>query len=193
MSTIEQEKLARTLVGAESDGKHFILNGQKANDILHAEAVNKFNDQVDEYVEKFEKRNERLSEYAKVVSENAENLEIMPIGLNLIVSPFSENPFQRMQKSDKGIIFDLGGGGQEYKSHEDGQVHEEKSFIEVATVICVGPECKWIQEGDTVMYTIPSAVPVPFFKQGLKCLPENRVTAVINENLQNRFNEIKNK
>lgn len=191
MSKIEQEKLVRSLVGSESDGKHFILNGKNADDIIKAETINKFNDEVDEYVDKFEKRNERLSEYAKTVVEHADDLEIMPIGLNIIVSPFSENPFQRIQKTDSGLIFDLGGQAKSYKSQETGEIEEEKPFIEVATVICVGPECKYIKEGDTVMYTIPSAVPVPFFKQGLKCLPENRVTAVINSGLQERFDNIK--
>jgi hypothetical protein len=36
-----------------------------------------------------------------------------------------------------------------------------------------------------------SAVPVPFYKQGLILVNENRVLAVVNEGLTNRFKEIK--
>lgn len=184
---LKQTKLARELVGIENDAKHFIMNGKNADEIMKADAAMKFNTQVDEYVDKFDKRNERLSEYAKTVAENADDLEIMPISNNIIVKPFVENPFQRIKVTESGLIYDLGGQAPEYKSKETGEIEEEKSFIEVATVICAGPKCEYIQEGDTVMYTKPSSIPVPFFKQGLKMINEVRITAVINSGLTERF------
>jgi hypothetical protein len=41
------------------------------------------------------------------------------------------------------------------------------------------------------MYTKLSAVPVPFYKQGLILVNETRVLVTINENLTKRFNELK--
>lgn len=192
MSVIEQTKLARELVGAESNGTHFVLNGESAEEVLKAQAVNKFNDAVDEYVEELEERNKRLKSYASKFDESSKEMEIMPIDNNILVQPFAENPFQRIKKSESGLIIDLGGAAPKYKSHEDGEIHEEESFIKVAMVMCVGPDCKYIKEGDTVMYTKPSGVPVPFFRQGLEMVNEHRISAVVNIGLTSRFNNIKN-
>ena len=73
------ERLARTVSGIESDAKHFIVNGESADETLKREAANRFNNQVDEYVDKFNKHAETIGEYAKSVKENMHNLEIMPI------------------------------------------------------------------------------------------------------------------
>ena len=116
------------------------------------------------------------------------NLEIFPIGNNILVKPYPENIFQRVVKSDSGIIVDLGGLAPTYKSHEDGHVHEEESFISVGLVIEVGPETKWVKPDDIIMWTKPSEVPVPFYKQGLRMVNENRIIVTINKDLHERFN-----
>lgn len=181
------EKLAREYVGIESDSKHFVLNGEEADKTLKREATEKFNQKVDEYVEKFEKHNENLQEYAKEIAENVANLEIMPILNYILVKPFTENPFQKIKVTDSGLIVDLGGQKPIYKSKETGEYEEEENMIHVGTVIEVGKECKYIKEGDTIMWTKPSEVPVPFFKQGLVLVNETRVMVVINEGLKKRF------
>lgn len=191
MNELAQTKLTRELVGIENDNKHFVMNGQSANDLLKNEVINKHNDLVDQYVDELNSRNERLNDYAKMVADNMDDLEIMPIGSNIIMRPFSENPFQKIQRSDSGVIVDLGGAAPKYKSHETGEIEEEESFIKVAVVVCVGPEVKYIKEGDTVMYTKPSAVPLPFFRQGFEMTNEGRISAVINSGLSERFNNIK--
>ena len=48
-----------------------------------------------------------------------------------------------------------------------------------------------IKEGDVIFYRIDTAVPVPFFKQGFVSLAESQIIAVVNEGLQDRFNNIK--
>lgn len=55
----------------------------------------------------------------------------------------------------------------------------------------VGPEVKYLQVGDVIMYRKETAMPVPFYKQGLMCIAENQVIAVVNEGLEKRFNKIK--
>lgn len=183
----ENEKLARVNSGLESEAKHFYMNNQRADEILEREARTKFNEKVDEYIEKFDKHSEALQEYAKEIADNAANLEIMPIGNNILIKPFAENPFQKIQVSDSGLIVDLGGQAPTYKSNETGEYEEEEQFIHVGTVLEAGTDCKFIQEGDTVMWTKTSEIPVPFFKQGLVLVNENRIIVVINEGLKARF------
>lgn len=187
----ENEKLALRMAG-ESTSRIMTMDGKTADDVIEERNVRKFNDQVDEYVEKFEKHSTNLEEFANTINDNVENIEIMPIGSYLLVKPFSENPFQRIVKDSKsGLILDLGGQKPEYKNTDNGQIEEEESFIIVAVVQEVGPECKYIKPGDTIMYTKPSAVPVPFYKQGLALVNEMRALVVINEGLTKRFNELK--
>ena len=187
----ENEKLALRMAG-ESTSRIMTMDGKTADDVIEERNVRKFNDQVDKYVEKFEKHSTNLEEFANTINNNVENIEIMPIGSYLLVKPFSENPFQRIVKDSKsGLILDLGGQKPEYKNTDNGEIEEEESFIIVAVVQEVGPECKYIKPGDTIMYTKPSAVPVPFYKQGLALVNEMRVLVVINEGLTKRFNELK--
>ena len=187
----ENEKLALRMAG-ESTSRIMTMDGKTADDVIEERNVRKFNDQVDKYVEKFEKHSTNLEEFANTINDNVENIEIMPIGSYLLVKPFSENPFQRIVKDSKsGLILDLGGQKPEYKNTDNGQIEEEESFIIVAVVQEVGPECKYIKPGDTIMYTKPSAVPVPFYKQGLALVNEMRALVVINEGLTKRFNELK--
>ena len=184
------ERLARTVSGIESDAKHFIVNGESADETLKREAANRFNNQVDEYVDKFNKHAETIGEYAKSVKENMHNLEIMPIYNYILVRPFSENPFQRITVSkNSGLITDLGGAKPIYKNNDNGEYEEEENLIHVGTVLESGKECKYVKEGDVIMWPKTSEVPVPFFKQGLVLVNENRVIVAINEGLKERFGQ----
>lgn len=193
MENLQATTLQRSILGTENaDGRqHFVMDGGKTGEeLLKQRAISKFNDAVDAEVKRMEDYNNKIREAAEKVIENAENLEILPIRKNLIVQPFAENPFQRLKTTDSGIIYDTGGLAPTYKRNEDGQVVEQEQFIVVATVIGAGPECTYIQEGDTIMYTRPSQTPLPFFKQGFFVVPEERVMAVVNEGLTERFKNI---
>lgn len=184
------EKMARMASGIESEAKHFVLNGESADETLRREAANKFNTQVDEYVEKFNQHAETIGEYAKSVKENMHNLEIMPIYNYVLVKPFSENPFQRIVVSkNSGLITDLGGAKPIFKNNDNGEYEEEENLIHVGTVLESGKECKYVREGDVIMWARTSEVPVPFFRQGLVLVNENRVIVTINEGLKERFGQ----
>lgn len=188
----DNEKLAQSIAG-ESTSRIVALDGSTADDVIAERNTRKFNNMVDQYVEKFEQHATNLKEFADKINENVENIEIMPIGNYILVKAFSENPFQRIVRDSKsGLIIDLGGQKPEYKNTDNGQIEEEENIIRVAVVQEVGPDCKWIKPNDTVMYTKMSEVPVPFYKQGLSLVNETRVLVVINEGLTNRFNKIKN-
>jgi hypothetical protein len=158
------EKVAREVTGIESDAKHFVLNDKRADDILANEAAQKFNTKVDEYVNDFNEHASKLQEFANYINSNVEHIEIMPIYNYVLIKPFSENPFQRIVKSDSGIILDLGGQKPKFKNQDNGEVEEEEQFIHVGTVLEAGKECKYVKQGDTVMWTRVSEVPVPFYK-----------------------------
>ena len=181
----KNEKLAQDLIGMEGDGKAFTVNGKNANDILMEEQADKFNESVSKINDKFEKHNQALQDYAKAISHDINGLEIMPGTSYLLIKPFEKNPFQEV-KVEGGIITDLGGMTPEYKSNETGEIEQEKEFIKVGTVIETGYECKFVKPGDVVFYTIASENMIPFFRQGFVTVAENRVMAIVNENLTKR-------
>ena len=182
------EKFAREIVGLEADAKHFTMNGQSAEKLLEIETSTKFNQQVDEYVEKLDEHVSNIENYKKCIEDKMDGLEIMPILNYLLVKPFKENPFQRIRTSKSGLIVDTGGAPIQYKNTDNGEFEEEENFIHVAVVIEAGKECKYVKEGDIIMYTRVSEVPIPFYKQGLAQVNETRVMVVINEKLKERFN-----
>jgi hypothetical protein len=181
----KNEKLAQDLIGMEGDGKAFTVNGKNANDILKEEQAEKFNEEVSKINDKFEKHNQALMEYAKAISHDINGLEIMPGTSYLLIKPFVKNPFQEV-KIEGGIITDLGGMTPEYKSNETGEIEQEREYIKVGTVIETGYECKFVKPGDVVFYTIASECMIPFFRQGFVTVAENRVMAIVNENLTER-------
>lgn len=184
-----KEKLAQVVNGMESTGTPVVVNGKSADIILAEEKKGRFNTKVDEYVDKFEKHNKALESYAEELSKDINGLEILPMGSYALIKPFESNPFQRV-KAESGIIIDLGGYTPTYKSHEDGQIHEEEQFIHVGTVIDTGWKCEFLKAGDVVFYTTASEAMVPFFKQGFVVVAESRIMAVVNEKLTERKNRL---
>jgi hypothetical protein len=183
----EKEKVARAI----SDGQLFYANKNTVDDIVKDQAKAKFNDQVEQYVKKLDDHTELLKQYQESLCSDLEKLEIKAIGAGLLIKPFEENPFQTL-KREGAIIYDLGGMKPTYKSRETGEYEEEEQFIHVGTVIDNGPACKWVREGDIVMWRKVSETPVPFYKQGLVLVNEQSIMTVVNEGLTARFNELKN-
>lgn len=162
------------------DNEHFELGTQKE--------ANTFNEQVENYLDKFEQHSKELENYAKNLSNDLGGLEVMPLYGYVLIEPFKQNPFQKLNVTKSGFITDLGGVAPTYKSEEDGEIHEEQQFIKVGTVIETGHTCEFIKPGDIVMYPVPAEVPVPFYKFGWVAVNENRILCVINEKLTERKN-----
>lgn len=186
------EELALMTTGMEGTGEHFVVNGETADDILLKEKQSKFNNAVDEYVDKFDKHRAELENYAKTISEDIGGLEIMPMFSYALIQPFEKNPFQQIKISEGGLITDLGGLTPQYKSNESGEIEEEEQYIKVGTVIEVGHRCEFLKPGDIVFYTVASECMVPFFRQGFVVVAEPRIIAVVNEKLTQRRDNLKN-
>lgn len=185
----ENEKVAQAAIGL---GDHLKFNMQENNidTLIKKEKANKFNSQVDAYKEALEENNKKTEQAQNEVQYNIEKAELKPMFSRIIVKPLAHNPFQKVQIKGS-LIVDAGG----YTPHAElnpvsGQYEEQKEFIVTGCVVEVGPETKYLKEGDVVYYRRDTVVPVPFFKQGLVSLAENQVIAVVNEGLTERFNNV---
>ncbi len=188
LHNLDEVKVAQQLVGLESGAQHFVLDSaENVEERMQRDAAVKFNDAVDEYTAKMDNYIKDVEEKAKSITENMNGLEIMPVFNYLIVRPYDQNPYQKIKVSSTGLIYDLGGHKPEFKNPDNGQFEEEENFIVVGKVIEVGPEAKYVREGDDVFFTKPSQTPIPFFKMGLVYVSEQRVLAVVNEKLRQRF------
>lgn len=185
---------AEQLAFKMSDGKDyksFNMNENSIDSLIQKEKSIKFNEQLDKFQETMEKNNNEVKDAQEQLSYDANKAEIKPMFCRVIVKPFKQNPFQKMEVSN-GIITSTGG----YTPHTElnpitGKYEEQKQFIVTGYVVEVGPEVRYLQEGDVIYYRVDTAVPVPFFKQNLISLDEKQIIAVVNENLSQRFNNLK--
>lgn len=187
----EKEKIAKELLGTDSNFTSVNMKENSLDSLIKKEKARKFNSEVEKYNEKLEQNNKDFEESQDKVEYDISKAEIKPMFSRILVQPFKVNPFQKM-KIENGLIIDTGGYTPHTQLNEQtGRYEEQKQFIVTGCVIEVGPEVKYLKEGDVIFYRVDTAVPVPFFKQGFISLAENQIIAVVNEGLQDRFNNIK--
>ena len=187
----EKEKIARELLGTDSNFTSVNMKENSLDSLIKKEKARKFNAEVEKYNEKLEQNNKDFEESQDKIEYDISKAEIKPMFSRILVQPFKVNPFQKM-KVENGLIIDTGGYTPHTQLNEQtGRYEEQKQFIVTGCVIEVGPEVKYLKEGDVIFYRVDTAVPVPFFKQGFVSLAESQIIAVVNEGLQDRFNNIK--
>ena len=185
-------KILDTAIGIERTGNTYAIGGDKSiTDLAKQEAIEKYDDKVEEYTKKLEAHSNLLEEYRKSIAKDLEHLEIKSLFEGVIIKPYAENPFQQIKKEGT-IITDLGGQKPVYKSHETGEWEEEESFIHVGLVVDAGPTCKFVQEGDVVFWRKVSETPIPFFKQNLVLVNEHSLIANVNQGLTERYKKYQN-
>lgn len=187
----ENEKFMVNALGTEIGDNRLNMSENTIDNLIAQENARKFNNQVEEYNSKLEENNKTFKEAQDQVTYDINKAEIKPMFSRIIVQPFKVNPFQRVETKGS-IIVDAGG----YTPHAQinpmtGKYEEQKQFIVTGCVIEVGPDTKYLREGDVIYYRVDTSVPVPFFKQGFISLDEKQVIAVVNEGLSERFNSIK--
>ena len=179
------EKFAQQVV--VSAEKSFALNEGDIDELITKEKKIQFNNEVDKHIEELKHQQEVIEEYQKGISEKVNTIEIKPLFNRILVKPFACNPFQKLT-IENGIITDIGGMNPNIEFNRDtGEYQERDQNIIVATVVEVGPECKYVEVGDTVFYLKGLPTPVPFFKQGFWTIKEENLIAVVNEGLSERF------
>lgn len=181
------EKIAHEVLGS-SDHINFSM-AKDINKMIVDEKKEKFNNEVDKHKEKLEAQYKKIEEYQQNIKENISELAIMPLYDRILVKPEPTNPFQKIT-IENGIITDIGGMNPNIEFNNDtGEYQERNQNIIVATVVEVGPECKYVKEGDAVMYLKHLPTPVPFFKQGFWTIKEENIIAVVGYGLHERFNK----
>lgn len=187
----EAERIAREVHGTDSNYELVNMNENSIDSLVQKEKARKFNSEFKEFNEKIERNHEKFKESQDKIEYDITKAEIKPMFARILVQPFDVNPFQKM-KVEKGLIIDTGGYTPHTQFNEQtGRYEEQKQFIVTGCVIEVGPEVKYLKEGDVIFYRVDTAVPVPFFKHGFVSLAENQIIAVVNEGLQDRFGNIK--
>lgn len=189
LNLTENEKVAQVALGL-GDHMKFNMQENNLNTLINREKANKFNDQVDAYNEVLNENNKKTEQAQSELPYDIEKAELKPMFSRIIVKPLAHNPFQKIEMRGS-LIVDAGG----YTPHAElnpvsGKYEEQKEFIVTGCVVEVGPDVKYLQEGDVIYYRRDTVVPVPFFKQGLVSLAENQVIAAVNEGLTERFKRV---
>lgn len=189
LNLTESEKVAQVALGL-GDHMKFNMQENNLNTLINREKANKFNDQVDAYNEVLNENNKKTEQAQSELPYDIEKAELKPMFSRIIVKPLAHNPFQKIEMRGS-LIVDAGG----YTPHAElnpvsGKYEEQKEFIVTGCVVEVGPDVKYLQEGDVIYYRRDTVVPVPFFKQGLVSLAENQVIAAVNEGLTERFKRV---
>ena len=168
-------------------GKGYSLNGGRGIDeLIKEQAIKEHNDAIDKHTAAMNAQLKTELEKAQEVTEKMSTMEIMPINTYVLVKPYSENPYQKIEVTDSGLIIPEFKGNT-VKNQQTGEMEQEVNFTVVARVIEASPLCKFVKEGDDVYYRIAAGVPVPFFRQGMEVVAESSIQIVINEGLKQRF------
>lgn len=185
------EQVARKIIGADTEAQ-FTVNGKSADELKRQEKAEKYNAQVEAMEDKLTSHMEAIEKQAEELAMDLQGVDIMPMYAYALIKPFEHNPFQKI-KIENGIFVDTGGLTPEYKSEEDGRIHEEEELIKVGMVVETGHKCEFLKKGDLVFYnSMASAVNVPFYKLGLVAVNEQRIIAVVNDDLTARKEKLMN-
>lgn len=182
LTPTSNEKISKVIGSEES--KSFVVSKDTVENNTVLENITKQKEDVNEYLNDLDSYNEQLESEQK--DFDLSTLEMKPLYEGIIIKPYITNPFQRIKK-EGGLIVDLGGKSPQYKSHEDGQIHEEEAFIKVGKVIEIGSKCAYTKVGDIVMWRKPSETMIPFYRQGFVLVNEHSIMALFNSDLTKRF------
>ena len=184
----EKERIARMVSGVDTDSTFMGVDDRSLDKMIDNAERQKWNDSVKEIEDKFKDHENALQEAADNYAKNLNGVQIYPIANYVIVRPFKENPFQKVKIDEKsGLILSTGGLVPEYKRNDSGEYEEAEQVIKTGVVIQAGPECKWLKDGDTIMWAVMSEVVIPFYNFGFRLVNENRAICVINDDLEERF------
>jgi hypothetical protein len=184
----EKEKIARMVTGVDTDSTFMGVDDRSLDKMIDNAERQKWNDSVKEIEDKFKDHENALQEAADEYAKKLDGVQIYPIANYVIVRPFKENPFQKVKIDEKtGLILSTGGLIPEYKRNDSGEFEEAEQVIKTGVVIQAGPECKWLKDGDTIMWAVMSEVVIPFYNFGFRLVNENRAICVINDDLEERF------
>lgn len=177
-------------IGSPSgNGKTMVFADARPLDIKEVAEVEAMKEHNLELQKEYDRRKtERLKQdaaKAAKIEEQFNDFEIMPLMGNVLVRPYSKNPFEKFEVSELGIITKASFDGS-FDNPDTGTRDKQDNAIVFADVIEVGPEVKNIQTGDIIMFRNHSQLPVPFFGEGFYVTHQNNVLVAINKGLTER-------
>lgn len=174
-----------------NDFKTFNMKENSIDELVQKEKTRKFNNELEKFEETMNEHKKELDKIQDELGYEPEKADIKPMFARILVKPFEQNPFQKIKVSG-GIIVDAGGYNPHIqKNPNTGRYEEQDQFIITGCVMEVGPEVKYLKEGDVVYYRKDTAVPVPFLSWGMYSINENQIIAAVNVGLTDRFNNVK--
>lgn len=120
------------------------------------------------------------------INKKIEKLEMLPLYNKIIIQPYPVNPYRKVVEGN--LIVDYTGG---FRNPDSGEDDTLDTFVGCAKIIETGPEVKYLKVGDDVYYDTRTVYPVPFMSLGYRLTTEPQILCVLNENLKERFNELK--
>ena len=118
------------------------------------------------------------------IQERLEGLEIVPNGNKLILMPYPSNPYVQVV-TDSGIYIET---SDVFLNPDSGEMDYKKELVSCGKVMGVGPDVKYVKEGDDVYYDSRTAYPLPFMSMGYQTTSETQIIAIINNDLKERLN-----
>lgn len=100
--------------------------------------------------------------------------KIVANGYNVIFTKYERNPYRYKVKSNSLITT----GIEDYRYHrsdDTGELERDTLGIICCNVVAVGPECKYVKEGDDIYIRAVGLAPVPFDGQGYWAINEQNV------------------
>lgn len=181
------EKVAAEIAGEETT--NYVIDADVAEKKAAKEAIDELNAGVRERQERLREHESILSHYKETLLKDLGNLEIKPFYEGVLIKPFEPNglnPFQEIEYDENGFVLNYGGLANEYRSQEDGRMHQEEQALRWGLVQEVGPTCNFAKPGDVVMWIVHAQIPVPFYNQGLVLVNEHSLKVVVNQGLNER-------
>lgn len=118
------------------------------------------------------------------IADILNGLEIKPNMNHILVSPYKDNPYNQAEVKESGFIINEKPSYKDFRGNGEEKPFEEA--VQVGKVVEIGEGTKTIKVGDDVYFYIGSAVPIPFFRQGLVVMHESRALVIISKTSDNR-------
>lgn len=181
-----QDASKLSVANAIADGNDIYADDKMLDKMADIDRRSRLQQMINDKKESLDKHQALLQKYHDEMVSDLNQCEIVPAYSNVLIKPFDSNPFQQIKKVGN-VIVDTGGYTPEYKSNDSGEWEQEEQRIGVATVIEVGPECKYVKPGDAIFYQNTARIPIPFYKQGFYSINEHSILQIVNVGLSKRF------
>ena len=135
---------------------------------------------------KRQQENEELLTANRLIERNkgikmGTKAKVVATGYTVIFTTYDENPYREVKTSASGLIMSGDMFQDRFRSDNTGEMEEAEQFISCGKAVSVGPECKYIKEGEDFYYR-NSKVPVPFRSNGYYAISEqNIICRIVNE------------